>query len=568
MNVDPYGGRQRLRQTQTIDGFVKRNSTPPVRPDVLRRSYTAVPVRPQPTRSAIMGQAVRPLRRMPIPTPGINTGMHDNSAGTTGVPTRDKPLAARSLPPLDMSLPGAAELLRHRPTIRRRKLHSLRTWMFRSAAMGMILVIGVGGFLFAQGYLKLHRMFAGGASAAALQTNVDPNKLKGEGDGRINVLLMGMGGAGHDAPDLTDTMMIASIDPVNHTASLLSVPRDMWVNIPNAGSMKLNAAYETGKYKYLGRIDNSNSNKNAVQAGFNLADQTVEDVTGVTIHYNMLVDFKAFRKAIDTVGGVKINVPSQLYDPTMAWENNWNPVLAKKGVQTFDGKHALIYVRSRETTSDFARSERQRAVLVALKERIVTLGTLSNPVKISQLTEAFGDNVHTDLSLADTASLYRIFKDIPSSKITSLGLTTPPHDYVTTDNVGGQSVVRPKLGFYQYKDIRQYVRSSLPDGYVIKVGAKLTVLNGTAMEGLATDASTTLKSYGYKIIKTDNAPTSAYGDTVVVDLTHGKKKYTKHYLEQRFGVKATTKIPDSAILPGQADFVIILGNNEATHSEN
>ncbi|HET8708734.1 MAG TPA: LCP family protein [Candidatus Saccharimonadales bacterium] len=553
MNFDSDTERLRLRQTKTIDGFVSGR----VGPNTLRRPYVVTPAPQQ-----------RPLQL--TPQPAVRSSRTRRQAlflGGAAAP-KEKPQIARSLPPIDMSLPGAAQLLKQRPTIRRRKLYGLRTWLFRSTVTAMILVIGIGGFLFAQGYLKMHRMFGNGATAAALQNNVNPNKLKGEGDGRINILLMGMGGAGHDAPDLTDTMMIASIDPVNHKASLLSIPRDMWVNIPNAGSMKLNAAYETGKYKYLGRIDNSNSNKNAVQAGFNLADQTVEDITGITIHYNVLVDFTAFRKAIDTVGGVQVNVPEQLYDPTMAWENNWNPVLAKKGVQTFKGKKALIYVRSRETTSDFARSERQRAVLVALKEKIVTLGTLSNPLKISELMNAFGNNVHTDLSMSDTAALYGIFKDIPGNKITSLGLSTPPHDFVTTDTVGGQSVVRPKLGFYQYKDIRNYVRGALPDGYIVKENAKLTVLNGTVMEGLATDVSDTLKSYGYKVTKTDNAPTNTYDDTVVVDLTHGQKKYTKHYLEQRFGVKATTKIPDSAILPNQADFIIILGNNEATHSEN
>jgi LCP family protein required for cell wall assembly len=422
--------------------------------------------------------------------------------------------------------------------------------------------------LFGQGYIKLHKVFKGGATAAALQQNINPNKLKGEGDGRINILMMGMGGAGHEAPDLTDTMMIASVDPVNKTASLLSIPRDMWVKIPNNGSMKINAAYEAGKYKYLGKIDNNNTNRNAVQAGFTMADQTVEDITGITIHYNVLIDFQAFRRAIDTVGGVNVNVPEQLYDPTMAWENNWNPLLAKAGPQAFDGKHSLIYVRSRETSSDFARSQRQRAVLLALKEKVVTLGTLSNPLKISELMGAFGDNVHTDLSLSDTVSLYGIFKGIANNKVGSLGLADAPNSFVTTDNINGQSVVRPKLGLSDYTDIRNYIRSALQDGYIKKENSNITLLNGTSIEGLATKMSNTLKTYGYNIATIANAPTKMYDKTVIVDQTSGKDKYTRHYLEQRFGVKATTNVPDSAIIPGQADFIIILGNDEATSSQN
>ena len=319
------GARSQNRQRQNIDGFIQNrnqlNGSSRIRIDVSRQS--------------VQRQRVRP-------------------ATTLITQTVSQP-SSRRLPALDMSLPGAGALIKQQPVVRHRRFYRLRTWMFRSVVTTLIVVIGLGGILFTQGYLKLHKVFRGGATAAALQQNVNPNTLKGEGDGRVNILLMGIGGAGHEAPDLTDTVMIASIDPVNKTASLLSVPRDMWVNIPNNGKMKLNAAYETGKYKYLHKIDNSNADANAVKAGFTMADQTIEDVTGINIHYNMLLDFTAFRKSIDTVGGVTVNVPDQLYDPNLAWENGWNPVIAKAGSQSFDGKHALMYVRSRETTSDFAR---------------------------------------------------------------------------------------------------------------------------------------------------------------------------------------------------------------------
>ena len=275
-----------------------------------------------------------------------------------------------------------------------------------------------------------------------------------------------------------------------------------------------------------------------------------------------------FRQPIDTVGGVDVNVPEQLYDPTMAWENNHNPVLAKAGLQHFDGIHALIYVRSRETSSDFARSQRQRATLLALKDKVVNVGTLSNPLKISQLMSAFGDNVHTDLSLTDTTSLYKIFKDISNEKVASVGLADAPNNYITTDNVNGVSVVRPKAGFFDYSAIRSFLRGALPDGYIKKENSNITVLNGTSRVGLATEKSDALKSFGYNVGTVANAPTQTYDTTVIIDRTKGKDKYTRHYLEQRFGVKATTKLADSSILPGSADFIIILGNDEATSSEN
>ena len=532
-----------LRPRQSVDGFIAGPIRQPQPHASLRQPAPAVP-RPQ----IVQQQRLKPTGpERPVPAVGTSQ--------------------ARRLPRLDMELPeSSARPAEHKELVSHHSRKSaLRKWSFRTVSAVLVLLIVVGGFLFSQGYFNLRKVFKGNAAhAASLQANVDPNLLKGEGDGRVNILLLGRGGDGHEAPDLTDTIMLASIDPVNHTAELLSVPRDLWVTLPNAGSMKLNAAYETGKYKYLHKMDSSSRNAKAIQAGFSTVDQTVEQVLGVPIHYNMMFDFQAFRQAVNTLGGVNVNVPEKLYDPTMAWENKGNPVLAQAGLQHFDGVHALIYVRSRETSSDFARGERQRSVLLALKDKAVTLGTLSNPAKISGLISAFGDNVQTDFSLSDATRLYSIFKRINNGSVQSLDLDTPPHQYVTTGNINGQSVVMPKSGLGQYDDIQNYVRSSLQDGYILKEHAKITVLNGTPENGLATAKANELKSYGYNIGTVASAPTNGYAQTILVDLTNGKDKYTKHYLEQRFNTTATKKIPDTAIAPNGANFILVLGSDEST----
>jgi LCP family protein required for cell wall assembly len=520
------------------------------------------------------GRLQQPLRRMdpprPLPRVEARLRLHSNGLQPVSQPvSASRP--ARRLPRLDMELPDSSAPAPHAGHLVNHvsKWRTARRLAFRTVAVGLVGIIGIGGFLLSQGYLNLHKVFKGDAAhAAALTDNVDPSLLKGEGDGRINVLMLGIGGSGHDGADLTDTIIIASIDPVNHNATLLSLPRDLWVNIPNAGSMKINAAYETGKYRYLGKITADNSNSKAIEAGFNSVDQVVENVTGVPIHYNMLLDFQAFRQAVDTVGGVTVNVPEQLYDPTMAWENNWNPVLAKPGTQTFDGKHALIYVRSRETSSDFARGERQRAVLLALKDKAETVGTLSNPAKISGLISAFGNNVQTDLSLSDGSRLYSIIKGIGNNDIQSLDLDTPPNVFVTTAPVGNQSTVQPKAGMFDFSEIKVFVRSRLQDGYLKKEHAQLTILNGTTIPGLATAKADELRSYGYNVGTVGTAPTDGYDQTVLVDLTHGKDKYTRHYLEQRFNTKAVTTLPDTSIAPGSAHFILILGNDQDASIQN
>lgn len=475
--------------------------------------------------------------------------------------------------PISMELPEGSSSNRHYMTPRiRRRVRQLRTWVLRGALATTALVVGVGCLLVSQGYFNINKVFRGTAApVAALQQNVNPNLLKGEGDGRINVLLLGIGGPGHDGSDLTDTIMLASIDPVNHKAALLSVPRDLWVTLPNQGSMKINAVYPLAKYAYMHKNKVNANDGKAINAGLTAIDQTLESVIGVPINYNMLVNFQAFKQGVDTVGGVTVNVPEDLYDPTMAWENNHDSYLARAGVQEFNGQQALLYVRSRETSSDFARSERQRSVMLALKTKAISLGVLANPAKLSGLLKTFGDNVYTDLSISDASRLYSIFKRIANTNIQSLSLSgttsitsgaAGTDSLVTTGNINGQSIVMPKAGLGDYSAIQEYVRSHLPDGYLLKEHAKILVLNGTQQNGLAADTAATLKDYGYNVVGTAQAPAGWYPSTVVIDHTHGKKKYTKHYLEQRFSTTAVAKLPDTTIQTQGADFVVLLGSDE------
>ena len=537
---------------------------------------------PAPRPASFVGNDMRPRPTRPAAAPGLPARPRTNlsALAVAAAVAQPEPAPAPVTPPsglpvsrlpIDMELPGAESHsyfeLKHRV-----KWRGVRRVMARTAAVALVILITFGGLLFSQSYLKLHKVFKGGtATAAALKDNVDPNLLKGEGSGRVNILLMGRGGGNHDGPDLTDSMMLVSVDPVNHTSTLLSLPRDLWVNVTNAGVMKLNAVWESGEFQYLGKTAPGSTNPKAITAGFTMVDQTVSQILGINVDYNVLVDFQAFQQAVDSVGGVTVNVPTDLVDPTMAWENSGNSTLAKAGLDNFDGAQALRYVRSRETSSDFARADRQRAVLVALKNKIETVGTLSNPFKISGLLNSFGDNVQTDLSLSNAERLYSIVRNIGSSNISSIDLDGGTANavgvgaqYVTGGTVSGQSVVLPKAGLFDYGDIQQFVREQLKDPYILKENARIFVLNGTTTPGLATSVANDLKTYGYNVTKVGNTPSTNWPNTTLVDLTHGKDKYTKHYLEDRFAVAADTSLSDTTIPTNGADFVIIIGNDEAS----
>lgn len=444
----------------------------------------------------------------------------------------------------------------------------------RVAGVMAVLLVVTAGALGLKTYLKTKGILKGGSNgAAALNKNVDPTLLKGEGDGRVNILLLGKGGAGHDGPDLTDTILIASIDPIAKEVALLSLPRDLWVKTPGSGQSKINAVYANAKYGVLNdytiKAQTAVVKAEAEKAGIKAIEDTVTAVLGIPIQYFGMVDFQGFASAINAVGGIDINVKTEVYDTFIQADNNNNPLIAAVGQKHFDGKHALLYAQSRHGSirGDFDRTERQREVIVSLKEKILSLGTFANPVKVNQLIDAIGDHVSTDFTTNELKRVYDIVKDVPSAKIASIGLADPPNNFVTTDNINAQSVVVPRAGEFNYQEIQSYVRNTLRDSFLKSENANIVILNGTTTPGLATLKSTELKSYGYNVTQIADAPTKGYTKTVLVDLTKGVKKYTKNYLEKRLGTTALTTLPDTTITPGTADFVIILGSNESSASQ-
>lgn len=435
-----------------------------------------------------------------------------------------------------------------------------------------LLLVGMGIGL--RAFLAGRNIFKGGGNSAILNNqDVDPTQLKGEGDGRVNVLLLGKGGSEQSSgPDLTDTIIVASVDPLAKEAALLSIPRDFWVKSPSGSQSKINEIYANAKYAALDKFpfkerQSDQAKAAGEKAGIDALKKTVSDSMGVPIHYYAMIDFAGFKKAIDTVGGISINVTEEMAVKETMWINGKNYILnVPAGQQTFDGMRALAFSRSRKTSSrgDFARSERQRAVLLGLKDKVLSTGTLANPLKINQLISDFGDQVSTDFSVNEILRLYDLAKEIPGDKVVSVGLD----EQVVGDQINGLSVQVPKAGLFNYSEIQDYVRNIMRDAFLKKEDAKVMILNGTDVAGLATKTSKELKSFGYNILSVGDAPTKNYTTTVLVDLRGGKNKYTQNYLEKRLNVKAVGSLPDQTINASTADFVIIIGTDETSRSQN
>lgn len=286
----------------------------------------------------------------------------------------------------------------------------------------------------------------------------DNSKLKGEDSGRINILLAGDSAddPGHAGADLTDSIMLISINPNNKTAFLMSIPRDLYVPIQGHGYSKINAAYE------YGQADKFNE-AGYPSGGMGLLEKTVSQKFNVPIDYYALINYTAFRDAVNAVGGVTvtINSPSRygVYDPYA------NLKLAN-GPQNLDGQTALNLSRARGegpgsygVVSDFDRTTYQRNILLALKDKASSVGVLANPVKIGNLFDAVGNNAKTDLSLGNIRRLNNLTKGINDADIQSVSLNNYKgknylKNYTTYD---GQSALVPAVGVDDYSQIQALI---------------------------------------------------------------------------------------------------------------
>ncbi|MGD0284687.1 MAG: LCP family protein [Candidatus Saccharimonadales bacterium] len=284
------------------------------------------------------------------------------------------------------------------------------------------------------------------------------HELNGEAQGRVNILLAGDSAddPGHQGADLTDSIMVVSIDTKNNTGFMLSIPRDLWVDIPGNGYQKINAAYEDGQ------ADNFSASGYA-NGGMGLLEEVVNQDLGITCQYYALIDYTAFRDAVNAVGGITITInspdPRGLYDPNV-------DLKLPNGAVALDGQEALNLARARGDgygsygfpQADFDRTQHQRQMLVAVEQKATTLGVLSNPVKIGDLFDAVGNNIQTDFKTNDVQALYSLAKKVNINNIQSLTYSESGNNallqvYVAPD---GEDALIPVAGIGNYSAIQDY----------------------------------------------------------------------------------------------------------------
>lgn len=444
-----------------------------------------------------------------------------------------------------------------------------RLTLKRAVLTLVVLILLVGGFLGGKFIYNAQKLFGGNIFSILTTT-----KLKGEGDGRVNILLAGNSAddPGHSGANLTDSIMLISIDTRHNKAFLLSLPRDLWVHIPGDGHHKLNDAYVEGQAS-------SFSQSGYPAGGMGQLEQIVSQDLGININYYALIDYNALKQAVDAVGGVDITVkssdPRGLYDPSIDWTTK-GPLVdhLSNGPHHLNGEQALDLARARGDSyysygfpaSDFDRTAHQRQLMVALKQKAVSAGVLANPAKLSSLFDAIGSNVKTDFTLSEVHRLYDLTKNINGSNLQSLSLNQAGGQdllasYAAPD---GESALIPAAGLDDYSDIQAYMKRLTSSNPVIQEGAKVVVLNSTTSNGLATKVKKQLLADGLVVESVGDSPTPVQPTTLVIDKSAGKKPATVAELAKLFGNHVTSA--NTYGLTYDADFIIILGSDQAVNS--
>lgn len=311
---------------------------------------------------------------------------------------------------------------------------------------GIILVLGLitvatSQFLFK----KSHNIIISQRSSAAPEIIYEENNTTFSPSvtaGQSNILILGIPGQGNDAPNLTDTILLANIQ--YNSISLISIPRDLLIALPSQTKntyTKINALYASS------RKPNDIVNK-------------VEEITGVTIQHYLIVDLNVIKEIIDKINGINVLVENDIYDIHYPGPNHsYQTFSIKRGWRYLDGNTALKYIRSRHSTSDFDRMERQQQIIKTVKNKLASQNLNWNIGQAATIFQSLSANLKTDLNILELWQLWQTVKKTPNEHIYKFVIDQQLLDSETINlNNEAAAVLKPKAGIENYQDIQNYIK--------------------------------------------------------------------------------------------------------------
>lgn len=382
--------------------------------------------------------------------------------------------------------------------------------------------------------------------------------LKVDKYGKTNFLLLGVAGFAEEGGNLSDSVMLVSLDSKAGSLSMLSLPRDLFI-ASDVGDRKLNEIYAIARYK---------NNKNG-QKGLSIVKDAVGRFAGIDIHYGAVVDFNIFEEIVDAIGGIDIFVPQDIVDPFYPADNyDYQTFTIRKGKQNIDGATALKYARSRKTTSDYSRAKRQQDILYAVADKARSINLLSDPKKVKEFFQIYKKNVVTDINLVEMLALAKVGIGLDSSdgRIINRVLNDDPYQpggllYTPAKEFfGGQFVLLPE----SLEDTQLFMHLTLSEPELLLSNPQFSVMNGSKITGQAGRVRDRLRRLGFHVIEVGNHESDRPVFQTYVRL-HKDNKDTRKVVEElgedifkflKVDTVPETEIPENDLV----DIEIVLGS--------
>jgi LCP family protein required for cell wall assembly len=444
-------------------------------------------------------------------------------------------------------------------------------------AISLLIAVVLGGFLLYKlnifsnkinVYQKTENLLDTISSVAQITKN-NPLELKNNNEERIDILLLGVAGEGKPGKNLTDTIMIASINLKTNQVALLSLPRDLYVSVPNSNwQTKINAIYQAGL----------NDTKNE-QLAIDPLISTIKSITSLDIHYYAVVNFDGFKDVINAIDGINIINEKDIYDPRYPGPNySYELFELKKGFQQLNGDTALKYARERhaDPEGDFGRAKRQQQIIRATKNKVFSASTLFNISSINKIFNTLGENVKTNITSRELENFFELSKKLDLDNVTTAAVDAwNPDSLLRVSHVFyGETrafILVPRVGnFSEIHDLAQNIFDlnalKRRREEIIQENAIVALINKSGNNNIVTKIKKLLsENLAYKnIILVSDSKKDFEESTFVYDSNSGTKPFTLDELATRLPAKVSYDSPkkyQELSAKKSPDIILVLGKD-------
>lgn len=437
-----------------------------------------------------------------------------------------------------------------------------KKWTKRIIIAIILIILGIGAYVGIQALLASGKIFQG--NIFGILQNAP---LKEDANGRTNILVFGTSGSvddqEHEGANLTDTLMVLSINQTKKDAYMVSLPRDFYVEYGAAClegyQGKINSMYAC--------YSDAQTDEESEAKGAKALQDKIGQITGLELQYYAHINWAVVAGSIDAIGGVDVDVQGDGSCGASGYAVvDYNmKIQYTAGTHHMGGEEALRFSRARGAAGgcglgdgDFDRQLNQQKVLKAMQKKAVSAETLTNVGKVTGLVDALGQNLRTNFDTSEIRTLMSLGNEIETDKIQTIDLVAEDNRLIVSGNIpGAGSTQVPAAGTYDYSEISAFINKTMNSTEVTKEAANVALFNGSGVAGYAQERADALAEQGFTVTTVDNAPEGTYEKVEIYDVTQSKPA-TKAKLEKDYGVKAKTTTPPVQVV-GDTDIVVIYG---------